>query len=152
MDDPRTINAKNKLIYHRIFFLFILMLYVPVSSYGRVRTVSSPYHTFSWAVNQCLMHILSPVTDNNPSWRRGMTVAIISWSLSTEVWSRPGLQSDSLQTALCILVKEENDSGNYFMINLHESVVRPGDRKCETCAILHWCYILHFAKISITCI
>ena len=30
-------------------FLFGLVLYVPVNSYGHVRTVTSPYHTFYWA-------------------------------------------------------------------------------------------------------
>ena len=56
------------------------------------------------------MHILLPETDNCPSWIRGrerMTVANISWSISTKEfcgpqrgsnpWS-PGLQSDAHQT------------------------------------------------------
>ena len=43
-----------------------------VNSYGHGGTVSSPNHTFflgklEQAVNQYFMHILSPVTDNNPS-------------------------------------------------------------------------------------
>ena len=44
------------------------------------------------------MHILSLVTDNNPSWMihsaegRRMTVEIISWSISTKVWDRAGIE------------------------------------------------------------
>ena len=30
--------------------MFRLILYVSDNSYGRVETVSSPYHTFSWAI------------------------------------------------------------------------------------------------------
>ena len=44
-----------------------------VNSYGHGGTVSSPNHTFflcklEQAVKQILVHILSPVTDNNRSW------------------------------------------------------------------------------------
>ena len=54
------------------FIWFDLILYVQVSSYGHVRTVSSPNHTFflgklDLVVNQYFVHILSFVTDNNPS-------------------------------------------------------------------------------------
>ena len=44
------------------------------------------------AVNQYFVHILSLVTDNNPSWTihsaegRRMTLEIISRSISTKVW------------------------------------------------------------------
>ena len=31
------------------FLLVGLILYISVNSYGHVETVSSPYHTFSWA-------------------------------------------------------------------------------------------------------
>ena len=53
--------------------MFVLFLYVPVNSYGHAGMVSSPYHTFflgklEQAVNQYFVHILSLVTDNNPSW------------------------------------------------------------------------------------
>ena len=52
--------------------LFVLLLYVPGNSYGHSGTVSLPNHTFFWqleqAVNQYFVHILSFVTDNNPSW------------------------------------------------------------------------------------
>ena len=44
-----------------------LMLYVPDNSHGHVGTVSSPNYTFSWSVYQYFVHILSLVTDNNPS-------------------------------------------------------------------------------------
>ena len=52
--------------------LFDLILYILVNSYGHVETVSSPNHTFflgklDKAVNQYFVHILSLVTDNNPS-------------------------------------------------------------------------------------
>ena len=52
--------------------MFVLLLYVPVGSYGHCWTVFSPNHTyflgqFVQAVNQYFMHILSFVTDNNPS-------------------------------------------------------------------------------------
>ena len=51
--------------------LFVLMLNIPVNSYGHVGIVSSPNHTFflgklDSAVNQYFVHILSLVTDNNP--------------------------------------------------------------------------------------
>ena len=54
------------------FGFFGLMLYIPVTSYGHVGTVSSPKHTFfldklDQAVNQYLVQILLLVTDNKPS-------------------------------------------------------------------------------------
>ena len=54
------------------FLLVCLVLYVPVNSYGQVGTVSSPIRAFflgklDQAVNQYFVHILSLVTDNNPS-------------------------------------------------------------------------------------
>ena len=75
-------------------FGLVLLLYIPVNSYGHVGTVSSANHTFflgklDLAVNQCFMHILSLVTDNNSS---------------------------------CISGREENGCGNYLMINLHGSM------------------------------
>ena len=53
--------------------LFVLLLYVPVNSYGHGGTVSSHNHTFflgklEQAVNEYLVHIFSLVTHNNPSW------------------------------------------------------------------------------------
>ena len=55
-----------------LIIFFVLLLYVPVISYGHVGTVSSPNHTFflgklELAVNHYFMHILLLVTDNNPS-------------------------------------------------------------------------------------
>ena len=51
--------------------LFVLLLYIPVNSYGHYGMVSSPNHTFvdklEQAVKQYFVHILSLVTDNNPS-------------------------------------------------------------------------------------
>ena len=56
-------------------FVFVLFVMSKVNSYGHGGTVSSPNHTFplfsmgklEQAVNQYFMHILSLVTDNNPS-------------------------------------------------------------------------------------
>ena len=53
----------------RSFILFVLLLYIPVNSYGHGGTVSSPNHTFSWAsLNKWLtikfVHIILLVTDN----------------------------------------------------------------------------------------
>ena len=46
-----------------------MLLYVPVDIYGHVGTVNSHNRTFSPAVNQYFVqiHVLSLVTDNNPS-------------------------------------------------------------------------------------
>ena len=61
-------------------------------------TVSLPNHMFTdgassskWLTS--IVHILSPETDNCPSWisdRERMTVENISWSLSMKEWCRPG--------------------------------------------------------------
>ena len=70
-----------------------------INSYGHGGTVSWPNHTFPvqaynyQAVNQYSVPILSPVTDNCPSWisrRERMTVEKISWSVSTKEWCQPG--------------------------------------------------------------
>ena len=53
-------------------------------------------------VNQYFVHILSLVTDNNPSW---------------------------------ISRREENDRRNYFMINLHESIVPDRDQTGNPCQL-----------------
>ena len=49
----------------------VLLLYVPVNTYGHYRTVSSPNHFFlcklEQAVNQYFVLILSLATHNNPS-------------------------------------------------------------------------------------
>ena len=52
--------------------VYVLMLNDPVKSYGRVRMVNSPNHTFvlgklDLVVNQYSVHLLSLLTDNNPS-------------------------------------------------------------------------------------
>ena len=49
------------------FCLFGLMFYIPVNSFGHVDTVNPPNHTFSWASLTYFVHILSLVSDNNPS-------------------------------------------------------------------------------------
>ena len=53
-------------------FGFVLLPYVPVDSYGHVRTVSSPNHTLlpgklEQAFSQYFVHIHLLVTDSNPS-------------------------------------------------------------------------------------
>ena len=55
-----------------LFFVMFCFFKSTVNSYGHGGTVSSPNHTFSLgkperAVNQYFVHILSLVTDNNPS-------------------------------------------------------------------------------------
>ena len=60
-----------KLILKYLFCLFCCFM-SQVNSYGHGGTVNSPYHTFflgnfEQAVNQYFVHILSLVTDNNPS-------------------------------------------------------------------------------------
>ena len=62
----------NALNLNTMFCLFVLLLYF-VNSYGHDWTVSSPIklHFFlgklEQAVNQYSVHILSLITDNNPS-------------------------------------------------------------------------------------
>ena len=79
--------------------LFVLLLYVPVNSYGHYGTVSSPNHIFfSWAsLNQYFMDILSLVTDNEPFLNDSaegsrVNVEFISWSISSKVWDRAGIE------------------------------------------------------------
>ena len=55
-----------------LFVCFFFCFTSQVNSYGHGGTVSSPNHTFclgklEQAVNQYFVHILSLVTDNNPS-------------------------------------------------------------------------------------
>ena len=72
-----------------------------VNSYGHCGTVSSPNHTFSWAgsnkrlTSNCA-HTFAcnwqqPFLNESAEGRR-MTVEIISWSISTEVWDRAGIE------------------------------------------------------------
>ena len=59
--------------YHMVYLVVIyivLLLYVPINSYGHGGTVSSPNHTFflgklKQVFDQYFVHILSLVTDNN---------------------------------------------------------------------------------------
>ena len=65
-------NPTRWLCMHVYLFLFVLLLYVPVKSYGHVGTVSSLNLSIvlgkhEQAVNQYFLHILLLVTDNNPS-------------------------------------------------------------------------------------
>ena len=72
-----------------------------VNSYGHCDTVSSPNHTFSWAgfnkrlTSNCA-HTFAcnwqqPFLNESAEGRR-MTVEIISWSISTKVWDRAGIE------------------------------------------------------------
>ena len=64
------------LVGYRLVCLFVCLFCCfmsQVNSLGHGGTVSSPNHTFflgklEQAVNQYFVHILSLVTDNNPSW------------------------------------------------------------------------------------
>ena len=67
-----------------------------VNSYGHCWKVSSPNHTFSWAglnkwltSNSCTYFGLFL---NESAEGRRMTVEIISWSISTKVWDRAGIE------------------------------------------------------------
>ena len=108
--------------------------------------VSLPNHTFTgqalsskWLTS--IVHILSPETDNCPSWisgRERMTVENISWSISTKECCRPwrgsnprppGLQSDAHPTEPPrpaqfgnILFKSE---GVFTRCNLHPPMYSP---------------------------
>ena len=88
------------------------------------------------------MHILSPETDNCPSWisrRERMTVENISWSISTKECCRPrrgsnlrppGLQSDAHPTepprpAICAFIK----SNKVFTLRI-QAQAKSTDPKC----------------------
>ena len=71
------------------------------------------------------MHILSPETDNCPSWisgRERMTVENISWSISTKECCRPrrglnprppNLQSDALKVSWLRRKLQQSDTGGW---------------------------------------
>ena len=81
--------------------LFVCCFTSQVNSYGHCGTVSSPNHTFSWAsLNKQLTsnhaHTFAcnwqqPFMNDSAEGRR-MTVEIISWSISTKVWDRTGIE------------------------------------------------------------
>ena len=95
-----------------ILYVFVVEVLRPSQPNGVMSSaVSLPNHTFTgqaWSSKwlTSIVHILSPETDNCPSWisgRERMTVEIISWSISTKECCRPrrglnprppGLQSD----------------------------------------------------------
>ena len=92
------------------------MLNVTVNSYGHVRTVSSPNHTFplgqlDQAVYPYFVYIISLATDNNPSRTSG---------------------------------RKDNDPINYFMITPHESM-GPGRIELATpgSAVRHVSGVIH---------
>ena len=93
------------------FCLFVLQFYGPVNPSGSCQ-VQSFYLTTLFTSRRLasIVHILSPETDNCPFWisaRERMTIANISWSISTKECCRPrwgskprppGLQSDAHPT------------------------------------------------------
>ena len=105
--------------------LLVLLLYVPVNSYGHYGTDSSPNHTFSCA-----------------SLNKRLTITSCTYFHS---YLTTTLLNDSFSG------KEENDHRNYFMINLHESMGPCRDRTHDPwiCSQTHICsqtlYRLHHA-------
>ena len=93
----------------RTFFVCVEVLQPSQPNGVMSSAVSSPSHKFTGQAYSSkrltsIVHILSPETDNCPSWisgRERMTVENISWSISTKECRRglnprpPGLQSDS---------------------------------------------------------
>ena len=86
-------------VYIKWFCLFVLRFYGPVNPMGSCRA-RSVYLTRRLLGRQSSMrlasivHILSPETDNCPSWisrRERMIVENISWSISTKECCRPRL-------------------------------------------------------------
>ena len=102
--------------------------------------VSLPNHTFTGQALSSkrltsIVHILSPETDNCPSWisgRERMTVENISWSISTKECCRPrrglnprppGLQSDGASNWATTKTKIVNHSRNTCKTGLSRPVV-----------------------------
>ena len=76
--------------------LFVLRFYGPVNPMGscRERSVYLTTRLMGRLSPLSIVHILSPETDNCPSWisgRERMTVETISWSVSTKECCRPRL-------------------------------------------------------------
>ena len=44
----KNLDDNHIVVTSLFYFIFGLILYIPVNSYGHVRTVSSPNHIFSW--------------------------------------------------------------------------------------------------------
>ena len=112
----------------RSFIMFVLLLYVPVNSYGHDGTVSSSNHTFSWA------------------------------SLNKWLTSNPCTYFCLLLTTTlleCFSKREENDHRNYFMINLHKSMGTGRDPTrdpwffSQMCISSQTCYRLHYPAHSV---
>ena len=66
------VNMQKGMLYCHCFVCLLCCFTSQVNSYGHCGMVSSPNHTFflgklEQAVNQYFVHILSLVTDNNPS-------------------------------------------------------------------------------------
>ena len=84
--------------------LFVCLFYCftsQVNSYGHGGTVSSPNHTFpgpAWTSSKPVLRARTfacnwqqPFLNDSAEGRR-MTVEIISWSISTKVWDRAGIE------------------------------------------------------------
>ena len=92
-----------------VYFCLFCCFTSQVNSYGHCGTVSSPSHTFSWAglnkrltSNSCT-YIRLLLTTTLLEWisrRRRMTVEIISWSISTKVWDRTGIELETPESAV----------------------------------------------------
>ena len=101
-----TIQKLNQISAKVRKFLFVLKFYGPVNPMGSCRARSVYLTTRLLGRLTSIVHILSPETDNCPSWisrREKMTIENISWSISTKECCRPqrglnpqppGLQSD----------------------------------------------------------
>ena len=103
---------ENTLIHLFFFFFLCVEVFRPSQPNGVMSSaVSLPNYTFTGQAQSSkrlisIVHILSPETDNCPSWMSGrerMTIENISWSISTKECCRPrrglnprppGLQSD----------------------------------------------------------
>ena len=122
-----------------MFYLFCWILYVPVKSYGPVGTVSSPSNTFflgqlDLAVNQYFVHILSLVTDNNPSWIAVNQYFVHILSLVTD--NNPSWISGMMRMAVEMISWSHNFAEN----------MEPGrDRTCDSWICRHTRYRLRYA-------
>ena len=95
-------SIKNDYLYKLPLFVCLFCCFTSqVNSYGHCGTVSSPSHTFSWAsLNKQLtstsctyfrLYWQQPFLNDSAEGRR-MTVESISWSISTKVWDRAGIE------------------------------------------------------------
>ena len=94
-------EKSEKKNYEVLFFVFVLLRYVPGQQLWSCCDAQLPNHTFSWAsLNKQLtstscthfgLNWQQPFLNDSAEGRR-MTVEIISWSISTKVWDRTGIK------------------------------------------------------------